>query len=65
MIANSSNCLISLGLLASIAEGDSVINATLLYFTVQFKSYVVFGVNGKLGIFIQKVGLLHILLLSD
>ena len=30
MIANSSNCLISPGYLASIAEGDSIINATLL-----------------------------------
>ena len=30
MIANSSNCLISLGWLASIAEGDSIIKATLL-----------------------------------
>ena len=30
MIANSSNCLISPGWLASIAEGDSIINATLL-----------------------------------
>ena len=33
MIAYSSNCLISPGWLASIAEGDSIINATLLYFT--------------------------------
>ena len=32
MIAYSSNCLISKGWLASIAEGDSVINATLLYY---------------------------------
>ena len=31
MIANSSNCLISPGWLASFAEGDSIINATLLY----------------------------------
>ena len=31
MIANSSNCLTSPGWLASIAEGDSIINATLLY----------------------------------
>ena len=31
MIAHSSNCLISQGWLASIAEGDSIINATLLY----------------------------------
>ena len=30
MIANSSDCLISPGWLASIAEGDSIINATLL-----------------------------------
>ena len=28
MIANSSDCLISPGWLASIAEGDSIINAT-------------------------------------
>ena len=33
MIAYSSNCLISQEWLASIAEGDSIINATLLYFT--------------------------------
>ena len=32
MIAYSSNCLISPGWLALIAEGDSIINATLLYF---------------------------------
>ena len=32
-IAHSSNCLISQEWLASIAEGDSIINATLLYFT--------------------------------
>ena len=31
MIANSSNCLICPGWLASIAEGDSIINTTLLY----------------------------------
>ena len=31
MIANSSNYFISQGWLASIAEGDSIINATLLY----------------------------------
>ena len=31
MIANSSNCLINPGWLVSIAEGDSIINATLLY----------------------------------
>ena len=31
MIAYSSNCLISPGWLASIAEGDSIINATLLF----------------------------------
>ena len=30
MIANSSNCLISQEWLASVAEGDSIINATLL-----------------------------------
>ena len=35
MIANSSNCLISPGWLASIAEGDSIINATLLINEVQ------------------------------
>ena len=34
MIAYSSNCLISQEWLASIAEGDSIINTTLLYFTV-------------------------------
>ena len=33
MIANSSDCLISQEWLASIAESDSIINATLLYFT--------------------------------
>ena len=32
MIANSSDCLISPGWLASIAEGDSIINATLLLY---------------------------------
>ena len=31
MTAYSSNCLISQEWLASIAEGDSIINATLLY----------------------------------
>ena len=36
MIAYSSNCLISQEWLASIAEGDSIINATLLYFTKNF-----------------------------
>ena len=34
MIAYSSNCLISQGWLASIVEGDSIINVTLLYFTL-------------------------------
>ena len=34
MIACSSNCLISQEWLASIAEGDCIINATLLYFTI-------------------------------
>ena len=34
MIANSSNCLISQEWLASVAEGDSIINATLGYFTL-------------------------------
>ena len=33
MIANGSDCLISPGWMASIAEDDSIINATLLYFT--------------------------------
>ena len=32
MIAYSSNCLISPGWLASVAEGDSIINAALLYY---------------------------------
>ena len=35
MIAYSSNCLISPGWLASTAEGDSMINATLLYLLSQ------------------------------
>ena len=35
MIAYSSNCLISKGWLASIAEGDSIINATLLYLALE------------------------------
>ena len=35
MIAYSSNCLISQEWLASIAEGDSIINATLLYLLQQ------------------------------
>ena len=34
MIAYSSNCLISQEWLASIAEGDSIINATLLFFYI-------------------------------
>ena len=34
MITYSSNCLISQEWLASIAEGNSIINATLLYFTI-------------------------------
>ena len=34
MIAYSSNCLISQEWLASIVEGDSIINATLLYFHI-------------------------------
>ena len=33
MIANSSNCLISREWQASIAEGDSILNATLLFTT--------------------------------
>ena len=37
MIAYSSNCFISQEWLASIAEGDSIINATLLYFTIKNK----------------------------
>ena len=36
MIAYSSNCLISQEWLASIAEGDSIIKATLLYFTLLY-----------------------------
>ena len=40
MIANSSNCLISPGWLASIAEGDSIINATLVYFTSIEHNYI-------------------------
>ena len=35
MIAYSSNCLISQGWLASTAEGDSIINATLLYLALE------------------------------
>ena len=35
MIAYSANCLISQEWRASIAEGDSIINATLLYFTAK------------------------------
>ena len=38
MIAYSSNCLISQEWLASIAEGDSIINATLLYYILTQKS---------------------------
>ena len=34
MIAYSSNCLISQEWLASIADGDSIINATLLYLLI-------------------------------
>ena len=36
MIAYSSNCLISQEWLASIVEGDSIINATLLYLLIYF-----------------------------
>ena len=36
MIAYRSNYLISQEWLASIAEGDSIINATLLYFTINY-----------------------------
>ena len=42
MIAYSSNCFISQEWLASIAEGDSIINATLLYFTIQ--DYCIFAI---------------------
>ena len=35
MIAYSSNCLISKGWLASIAEGDRIINAILLYLALE------------------------------
>ena len=35
MIAYRSNCLISPGWLASTEEGDSIINATLLYHTIK------------------------------
>ena len=35
MIAYSSNCLINQGWLASIAEGDSIINATILYLALE------------------------------
>ena len=34
MIANSSNCLISQEWLGSVAEGDSIINATLLTYLI-------------------------------
>ena len=40
MTAYSSNCLISPGWLASIAEGDSIIKAALLYFTIQYSTYI-------------------------
>ena len=49
MIANSSNCLISPGLLASIEGGDSIINATLLY-------------KGSI-MFLSFTGLLHIMIM--
>ena len=35
MIAYRSNCLISQGWLTSIVEGDSIINATLLYLVLE------------------------------
>ena len=38
MIANSSNCVKSPGWLASIAEGNSIINATLL--TLLYKKFL-------------------------
>ena len=40
MIAYGSNCLISQEWLASLAEGDSIINATLLYLLYGNKSPV-------------------------
>ena len=40
MIAYSSNSLISQEWLASIAEGDSIINATLLYFFIIYSCVV-------------------------
>ena len=51
MIAYSSNCLISPGWLASIAEGDSTLNATLLYYYFQHRSksfpLLTFGRGGR------------------
>ena len=49
MIAYRSNCVISPGWLASIAEGDSIINATLLYFFLRWKTYT--------GLLVIRVGL--------
>ena len=45
MIVYSSNCFISPGWLASIAEGDSIINATLLYYIqiYSFEHLIVFA----------------------
>ena len=49
LIAYSSNCLISLGWLASIVEGDSIIKGTLLYFNFTIiclhKKYSLCGVH--------------------
>ena len=49
MIANSSDCLISQEWLASIAEGDSIINATLLYYYESVQRVGVQQVNRKTG----------------
>ena len=42
MITYSSNCLISQGWLASIAEGDSIINATILNLALEEQFSVLF-----------------------
>ena len=60
MIAYSSNCLISQGWLASIAEGDSKINATLLYFTLSVvRDYMLNDNNLHSGIFLLVVEITH------
>ena len=47
MIANSANCLISPGLLVSIAQGDRKLNANLLYYYVYFYCCCCYNINNN------------------